>query len=218
MSGTLRVLWTQKVWAPLLSTLRPPLSGEEAGGSEPLPAGLRHEGGGLNALKQDKTGTGNSFFQLPPSHCLFSTSRVSTSETLSSWFSSKTGHSFIHSANPHLVFTLCQTLCWSRDKWGIVSVFKVRRGKRGGKMGNRKQDDIILAFTRKALSETGSEKLSKWPRDTQHERSWIMIHHQDDVLQPLCVGPHGLIWAIKHWHVKQYSHHWRRMWTVWHWH
>lgn len=109
MSGTLRVLWTQKVWAPLLSTRRPPLSGEEAGSSEPLQAGLRHEGGGLNALKQDKTGTGNPFCQLPPSHCLFSTSRVSTSETLSSWFSSKTGSSFIQQT--HTQCFLCVRRC-----------------------------------------------------------------------------------------------------------
>lgn len=69
---------------------------------------------------------------------------------------------FIHSANAHSVFTLYQTLSWSGDKWGTVSVFQVKKGKREEKMWGRKEDSVILMFISEALRNTSSERLSKW--------------------------------------------------------
>lgn len=173
-SGMPRVLWPQ-VWEPLLQDLRASpyphlLACREEGGR--LPGGSQAQSR-TEAWRKEVSALQNQdpVSQLPPSPCLFRTNSVSTLEAVSSQLLQQDGP-LTHSANTHSVFTLCQTLCWDHDKWGTQPL--PSKGGEGGEEEGwqaRREMASFLFLQIKPWETTGSERLSKWPRVTQHERS-----------------------------------------------
>lgn len=166
-----RVLWTQKVWEPPLYDLKAPVCRE---GGRQLSAWRQDRGRRkrLMPCKQDRTGTGNPISQLPTSHCLFRTSSVSTLESVSSQFSSKMGHSFILQTHTHCL--LCVRHCADtviNEAQPLSSKVGEGREEGGWEVGRKMALSLFFFFTNKAVRNTGSERLSKWARATQHERS-----------------------------------------------
>ena len=135
-----------------------------------LEAGQRHEGKRLMPCKQDKAGSRNPISQLPPSHCLFRANSVSTLETVSSQLSSTTGHSLIQPT--HTQRLLCVKHCADaviNEAQPLSS--KVREGREEEGWGARRKMALCIFLQIKPWETTGSERLSKGPRVTQHERS-----------------------------------------------